>query len=77
MFLPGTSFLEKDGTFTNAERRINMVRKVMQPRAGLADWEVTQEIAKAMGTDWGYTHPEQIMDEIARTTPSFAPTTTG
>ena len=72
VFLPGSTFLEKDGTFINAERRINMVRKVMQPRAGLADWEVTQAIAKAMGVDWNYTHPEQIMDEIARTTPSFA-----
>ena len=72
VFLPGSTFLEKDGTFINAERRINMVRKVMQPRAGLADWEVTQAIAKAMGVDWNYTHPEQIMAEIARTTPSFA-----
>ena len=72
VFLPGSTFLEKDGTFINAERRINLVRKVMQPRAGFADWEVTQEIAKAMGCDWNYTHPSQIMDEIARTTPTFA-----
>jgi formate dehydrogenase major subunit len=72
VFLPGSTFLEKDGTFINAERRINLVRKVMQPRAILADWEVTQEIAKAMGCDWNYTHPSQIMDEIARTTPTFA-----
>ncbi len=72
VFLPGSTFLEKDGTFINAERRINLVRKVMQPRAGYADWEVTQEIAKAMGCDWNYTHPSQIMDEIARTTPVFA-----
>jgi formate dehydrogenase major subunit len=72
VFLPGSTFLEKDGTFINAERRINLVRKVMQPRAALADWEVTQEIAKAMGCDWNYTHPSQIMDEIARTTPTFA-----
>ena len=72
VFLPGSTFLEKDGTFINAERRINLVRKVMQPRAGLADWEVTQEIAKAMGCDWNYMHPSQIMDEVARTTPTFA-----
>ena len=72
VFLPGSTFLEKDGTFINAERRINLVRKVMAPRAGLADWEVTQEIARAMGCDWNYTHPSQIMDEIARTTPTFA-----
>src|SRR6202021_1113105 len=72
VFLPGSTFLEKDGTFINAERRINLVRKVMTPRAGFADWEVTQEIARAMGLDWNYTHPSQIMDEIARPTPTFA-----
>ena len=72
VFLPGSTFLEKDGTFINAERRINLVRKVMSPRAGFADWEVTQEIARAMGLEWNYTHPSQIMDEIARTTPTFA-----
>jgi len=72
VFLPGATFLEKDGTFINAERRINLVRKVMAPRTGMADWEVTQAIAKAMGLDWNYTHPSQIMDEIARTTPVFA-----
>ena len=72
VFLPGSTFLEKDGTFTNAERRINRVRKVMAPRQGYADWEVTQMFANAMGADWTYTHPSQIMDEIALTTPSFA-----
>jgi formate dehydrogenase major subunit len=72
VFLPGSTFLEKDGTFTNAERRINRVRKVMQPKQGKEDWEVTQALAQAMGADWNYTHPSQIMDEIAATTPSFA-----
>ncbi|MGH1423265.1 MAG: formate dehydrogenase subunit alpha [Pseudooceanicola sp.] len=72
VFLPGSTFLEKDGTFTNAERRINRVRKVMAPRNGYADWEVTQLLANAMGAGWHYTHPSQIMDEIAATTPSFA-----
>jgi formate dehydrogenase major subunit len=72
VFLPGSTFLEKDGTFTNAERRINRVRKVMAPRNGYGDWEVTQLLANAMGADWHYTHPSQIMDEIAATTPSFA-----
>jgi formate dehydrogenase major subunit len=72
VFLPGSTFLEKDGTFTNAERRINRVRKVMAPRNGYADWEVTQMLANAMGANWSYTHPSQIMDEIAATTPSFA-----
>ncbi|GAB5445775.1 MAG: formate dehydrogenase subunit alpha [Gymnodinialimonas sp.] len=72
VFLPGSTFLEKDGTFTNAERRINRVREVMKPKNGYADWEVTQLLAKAMGADWHYTHPSQIMDEIAATTPGFA-----
>jgi len=72
VFLPGSTFLEKDGTFTNAERRINRVRKVMAPRNGYEDWEVTQALANAMGADWHYTHPAQIMEEIAATTPSFA-----
>ncbi len=72
VFLPGSSFLEKNGTFTNAERRINMVRKVMAPKNGYEDWEVTQLLANAMGAGWAYTHPSQIMDEIAVTTPSFA-----
>jgi formate dehydrogenase major subunit len=72
VFLPGSTFLEKDGTFTNAERRINRVRKVMAPRNGYADWEVTQMLANAMGAGWTYTHPSQIMEEIALTTPSFA-----
>ncbi|MCF6103480.1 formate dehydrogenase subunit alpha [Mesorhizobium muleiense] len=72
VFLPGSTFLEKDGTFTNAERRINRVRKVMAPNNGLADWEVTQKLAQAMGLAWNYQHPSEIMDEIAKTTPSFA-----
>ncbi|WP_162653922.1 formate dehydrogenase subunit alpha [Lentilitoribacter sp. Alg239-R112] len=71
VFLPGSTFLEKDGTFTNAERRINRVRRVMSPKNGLADWEVTQKLAQAMGADWNYSHPSEIMDEIAATTPSF------
>jgi formate dehydrogenase major subunit len=72
VFLPGSTFLEKDGTFTNAERRIQRVRKVMAPRAGLADWEVTLGLARALGHPMPYEHPSQIMDEIARLTPTFA-----
>jgi formate dehydrogenase major subunit len=73
VFLPGSTFLEKDGTFTNAERRIQLVRRVMTPRnGGYADWEVTQLIAKAVGLNWNYTHPSQVMDEIAALTPTFA-----
>jgi formate dehydrogenase major subunit len=73
IFLPGTTFLEKDGTFTNAERRINRVRRVIAPLPGLADWEVTLRLADALGVNIGaYNHPSEIMDEVARTTPSFA-----
>ena len=72
IFLPGSTFLEKNGTFTNAERRIQLVRKVMTPMNGMEDWEVTQRLAQALGLDWNYTHPSQIMYEIARLTPSFA-----
>jgi formate dehydrogenase major subunit len=72
VFLPGATFLEKDGTFINAERRINRVRKVMQPRAGLGDWEVTQAISNAMGYKMHYNDPSEIMAEVARTTPTFA-----
>ena len=63
VFLPGATFLEKDGTFINAERRINRVRKVMAPRAGLGDWEVTQAISNAMGYTMHYKDPSEIMDE--------------
>ena len=71
VFLPGASFLEKDGTFTNAERRISRVRKVMPPLSGKADWEITLGLAKALGYEMHYRHPSEIMDEIARLTPTF------
>ena len=72
VFLPGSTFLEKDGTFTNAERRIQPVRKVMEQANGIGDWEVTQALAQAMGLGWEYSHPSEILDEIARLTPTFA-----
>jgi formate dehydrogenase major subunit len=72
VFLAGSTFLEKDGTFINAERRIQPVRKVMEPANGYEDWEVTQLLAKAMGADWDYSPPSQIIDESARLTPTFA-----
>jgi formate dehydrogenase major subunit len=72
VFLPGSSFLEKDGTFTNAERRISRVRKAIEPLAGLADWEATMALSKALGYPMNYRHPSEIMDEIARLTPTFA-----
>jgi formate dehydrogenase major subunit len=72
VFLPGTSFLEKDGTFTNAERRINRVRPVFGSRVGMDEWEVTCAIGRAMGYDMSYATASEIMDEIAATTPTFA-----
>ncbi|MBK8469173.1 MAG: formate dehydrogenase subunit alpha [Candidatus Phosphoribacter sp.] len=72
VFLPGSSFLEKDGTFTNAERRINRVRPVMPSRVGKDEWQVVCEIATAMGFAMDYAHPREIMAEIAATTPTFA-----
>ena len=71
VFLPGSSFLEKDGTFTNAERRISRVRRVMPPLAGFADWEVTLMLSRALGYEMDYATPSEIMDEIARLTPTF------
>ena len=71
VFLPGCSFLEKDGTFTNAERRVSRVRKVMEPLCGMGEWEVTAALSTAMGYPMRYGHPSDIMDEIARLTPTF------
>ncbi len=72
VFLPGSSFLEKDGTFTNAERRLGRVRKAIPPLTGLADWEITIKLSNALGYPMSYSHPSEIMDEIARLTPTFA-----
>jgi formate dehydrogenase major subunit len=71
VFLPGASFLEKDGTFTNAERRISRVRRAIPPLAGMADWETTMALANALGVAMHYNHPSEIMDEVAATTPTF------
>jgi formate dehydrogenase major subunit len=71
VFLPGTSFLEKDGTFINAERRINRVRPVMPPKQGKDEWLITQELAQALGYPMQYDNAAQIMDEIAELTPTF------
>jgi formate dehydrogenase major subunit len=72
VFLPGATFLEKDGTFTNAERRISPVRRAIAPLSGKADWEVTMALANAMGVPMAYSHPREIMAEIASLTPTFA-----
>ncbi|EKV32639.1 NAD-dependent formate dehydrogenase alpha subunit [Caenispirillum salinarum AK4] len=72
VFLPGTSFLEKDGTFTNAERRINRVRPALAPVPGKHEWQVACELATAMGYPMSYGSAAEIMDEIAALTPTFA-----
>lgn len=81
VFFPGASFLEKSGTFTNAERRISPVRRVMAPKngtnlngkkeAGMEDWEITAKLAQALGYPMHYSHASDIMDEIAALTPTF------
>jgi len=72
VFLPGTTFLEKNGTFINAERRINRVRPVMKPRQGMDEWRITQELSRAMGYPMDYEDEAEVMDEIAVLTPTFA-----
>jgi formate dehydrogenase major subunit len=72
VFLPGSSFLEKDGTFTNAERRINRVRPVMPSAVGKDEWQVVCDLTTALGYPMHYDDAAAIMDEIAATTPTFA-----
>ena len=72
VLLPGSSSLEKNGTFTNAERRVSMVRKVVEPVAGLEDWEITVGMINAMGYELKYDHPSEVLDEIARTSPAYS-----
>ncbi len=72
VFFPGSSSLEKDGTFTNAERRVSMVRQVVEPLGGLADWQITVGLMNAMGYDCHYDHPSEVLDEIARTSPAYS-----
>jgi formate dehydrogenase major subunit len=71
VFFPGASFLEKSGTFTNAERRISPVRRVMTPKNGMEDWEITAKFSAALGYEMKYNHASEIMDEIAALTPTF------
>lgn len=73
LVIPAASFLEKDGTFTNLERRLQRIRKATEPPAGiLPDWQVVSEVATRMGYPMQYRHPAEIMDELARLTPTLA-----
>src|SRR6202167_3425312 len=72
VFFPGSSFLEKDGTFTNAERRISRVLKAIPPMAGMADWEIKMVLSAALRYPLQHQHRWEIMDELARLSPTFA-----
>ena len=71
--LPAASFAEKEGTFTNTERRVQRVRQVIPPRGdSKPDWWITSQIAKAMGEEgFDYQSPEEIMDEINQVSPIY------
>jgi formate dehydrogenase major subunit len=71
--LPGAPSLEKEGTFTSTERRIQRLYQVFEPLQGCRpDWRIIQEVANHLGAGWNYQHPSQVMDEIACLTPMFA-----
>lgn len=71
VILPGSSSLEKDGTFTSAERRVNRVRKVLEPIAGYQDWEIVVKLMNEMGYNVQYNNAGEILDEIARLSPAY------
>lgn len=70
--LPGASFAEKDGTFSNTERRVQMIRKAIEPPGeAKPDWRIIQEISNRFGYAMDYESPQAIMEEIAKLTPSY------
>ncbi|WP_374120993.1 formate dehydrogenase subunit alpha [Neobacillus sp. PS2-9] len=73
VILPGAPSLEKDGTFTNTERRVQRLYQALQPLGdSKPDWEILTQLAKKMGFDWNYTHPSEIFAEMASLTPFFS-----
>lgn len=71
--LPAAPSLEKDGTFTSSERRIQRLYQVFEPLEGCRpDWQIIRDVANHMGADWKYQHPSEVMDEIAALSPMFA-----
>ena len=73
VFLPAALYAEKDGTFTNTERRVQRVRKAVEPPGDTKpDWEIIQELGKRMGMDWDYDSPEAIFEEIRTAVPQYA-----
>jgi predicted molibdopterin-dependent oxidoreductase YjgC len=70
--LPGVSFAEKDGTFTNTERKVKRVRKAIEPVGdSRQDWQIICDLSTRLGYGMGYADPSQIMEEIAQVTPSY------
>ena len=73
LVLPASPSLEKDGTFVNTERRIQRLYKALDPLGNsLPDWQIIQLIANKLGAKWNYTHPSDVMVEVARLTPILA-----
>ncbi len=71
--LPAAASLEKEGTFVSTERRVQRLYKALEPLGGSKpDWAIIQGVARALGADWDYTHPSQVMEELAPLTPMFA-----
>ncbi len=73
VILPAASFAEKSGTFTNTERRVQLIRPALSP-PGIAkpDWQIITELANRLGANWHYTHPREIFAELAALTPQYA-----
>ncbi|HET6189937.1 MAG TPA: molybdopterin dinucleotide binding domain-containing protein, partial [Trebonia sp.] len=72
VILPASSYLEKNGTYTNTDRRVQLGRKVLDPPGqARVDWEVVQDIANRVGLDWRYESPRQIFDEMVSVIPSY------
>ncbi|HLH83351.1 MAG TPA: formate dehydrogenase subunit alpha [Trebonia sp.] len=73
VILPASSYLEKEGTYTNTDRRVQLGRKVLDPPGqARVDWEVVQDIANRIGLDWHYESPRQIFEEMVSVIPSYA-----
>jgi formate dehydrogenase major subunit len=72
VILPASSYLEKDGSYTNTDRRVQLGRKVMSPPGqARVDWEIVQDIARRIGLDWNYSGPSEIFDEMVALMPSY------
>jgi formate dehydrogenase major subunit len=73
VILPATSYLEKDGTYTNTDRRVQLGRKVLSPPGqARPDWKIVQDIARRIGLDWSYGSPSEVFDEMVALMPSYA-----